>query len=130
MNRKSKRQKIAEKIDLCSIKQKNPNHHLASRKRDRPPKFRQLEEALAIWCDAVVEANEEYEDESPVSLALANESIDNVLRFIRQEYATKFVNHRLVVDLRELHRMIKVLEIQSKRQLHIDGFFAPQSETT
>ena len=74
---------------------------------------------------------EEYEDESPVSLALANESIDNILRFIRQEYATKFdINHRLVVDLRELHRMIKVLEIQSKRQLHIDSFFAPQSETT
>ena len=85
MNRKPKRQKkelkIAEKIELCSIKQKNPkianktlatrfeigestvhdilkrkneylnknpNHHLASRKRDRPPKFRQLEEALAI----------------------------------------------------------------------------------
>jgi len=74
---------------------------------------------------------EEYKDESPVSLALANESIDNILRFIRQEYATKFdINHRLVVDLRELHRMIKVLEIQSKRQLHIDSFFAPQSETT
>ena len=31
---------------------------------------------------------EEYEDESPVSLALVNESIDNILRFIRQEYAT------------------------------------------
>lgn len=74
---------------------------------------------------------EEYKDESPVSLALANESIDNILRFIRQEYATKFdINHRLVVDLRELHRMIKVLEIQSKRQLHIGSFFAPQSETT
>jgi hypothetical protein len=74
---------------------------------------------------------EEYEDKSPVSLALANESIDNILRFIRQEYATKFdINHRLVVDLRELHRMIKVLEIQGKRQLHIDSFFAPQSETT
>ena len=74
---------------------------------------------------------EEYKDESPVSLALANESIDNILRFIRQEYATKFdINHCLVVDLRELHRMIKVLEIQSKRQLHIDSFFAPQSETT
>jgi len=74
---------------------------------------------------------EQYKDESPVSLALANESIDNILRFIRQEYATKFdINHRLVVDLRELHRMIKVLEIQSKRQLHIDSFFAPQSETT
>src|SRR6185312_5391277 len=94
MNRKPKRQKkelkIAEKIELCSIEQKNPkianktlatqfeigestvhdilkrkneylnknpNHHLASRKRDRPPRFRQLEEALAIWCDAVVEAN-------------------------------------------------------------------------
>ena len=36
---------------------KNPNHHLASRKRDRPPRFCQLEEALAIWCNAVVEAN-------------------------------------------------------------------------
>ena len=45
---------------------------------------------------------EEYEDESPASLALVNESIDNILRFIRQEYATKFdINHRLVVDLRE-----------------------------
>ena len=33
----------------------NPNHHLAERKRDRtPPKF---EEALAIWCDAIIEAN-------------------------------------------------------------------------
>ena len=74
---------------------------------------------------------EEYEEEKQVSLALANESIDNILKFIRQEYATKFdISHRLVVDLRELHRMVKILEIQSKRQLHIDSFFAPQSETT
>src|SRR6185369_11243449 len=90
--RQKKELKIAEKIELCSIKQKNPkianktlatrfeigestvhdilkrkneylnknlNHHLASRKRDRPPKICQLEEALDIWCDTntVVEAN-------------------------------------------------------------------------
>ena len=44
---------------------------------------------------------EEYEDESPVSLALATKSIDNILKFIRQEYATKFdIDHRLIKYLK------------------------------
>ena len=108
MNRKPKRQKkelkIAEKIELLGETERIPTD----------------EDVIEIVTGIETpEPCEEYE------------SIDNILRFIRQEYATKFdIDHRLVVDLRELHRMIKVLEIQGKRQLHIDSFFAPQSETT
>ena len=52
-------------IELCNIIRKrkaeylskDPNHHRSLRKRNRSPKFRQLEEALAIWCNSIIEAN-------------------------------------------------------------------------